>query len=72
MNRNKYGMERWLRKEHMERGCKEKLGGGMITIKRGGGAPPLPLWARGDLNSGPFDYQSNAQTRLSYGPLIRK
>ena len=27
------------------------------------------VWARGDLNSGPFDYQSNAPTWLSYGPL---
>ena len=27
------------------------------------------VWARGDLNSGPFDYQSNAPTRLSYGPF---
>lgn len=25
-------------------------------------------WAHGDLNSGPFDYQSNAPTWLSYGP----
>ncbi len=29
-------------------------------------------WARGDLNSGPFDYQSNAPTWLSYGPLNRE
>ena len=32
---------------------------------------PKTIWAWGDLNSRPLDYQSSAPTKLSYKPIIR-